>query len=82
MVCTFKLVVSNASSLLNDNDPTKLEAETRLNDLIRSFSSLNGLVKEADVQLVSNREKVADALTDTLLTLDKFEQGIMGCIEA
>ncbi|KAK9748397.1 hypothetical protein RND81_02G054500 [Saponaria officinalis] len=81
-VCTFKLVVSNASSLLNDDDPTKLDAEARLNDLIRSFTFLNGLAKETSVELVSNRQKVADAVTDTLSTLDKFEQGIKGCIEA
>ncbi|KAL9244131.1 hypothetical protein vseg_017938 [Gypsophila vaccaria] len=81
-VCTFKLLVSNASSLLNDDDPTKLEAEATLNDLISSFTFLNDLVKEADVELVSSRQKVADAVTDTLSTLDKFEQGIKGCIEA
>lgn len=34
-VCTFRLVVKNAASLLGDKDPVKLEAESMLNDLIR-----------------------------------------------
>ncbi|PRQ57597.1 hypothetical protein RchiOBHm_Chr1g0350071 [Rosa chinensis] len=34
-VCTFRLVVKNATSLLGDKDPLKLEAESMLNDLIR-----------------------------------------------
>jgi len=34
-VCTFRLIVKNAASLLDGADPVKLEAETRLGDLIR-----------------------------------------------
>lgn len=34
-VCTFQLIVKNASSLLADKDPIKLEAEAKLTDLIR-----------------------------------------------
>ncbi|XP_043712817.1 uncharacterized protein LOC122661477 isoform X3 [Telopea speciosissima] len=34
-VCTFRLVVNNASSLLKDKSPVKLEAEAMLDDLIR-----------------------------------------------
>lgn len=34
-VCTFKLIVKNASSLLANKDPVKLEAEAMLDDLIR-----------------------------------------------
>lgn len=34
-VCTFKLIVKNAASLLADKDPVKLEAEAMLDDLIR-----------------------------------------------
>ncbi|XP_057975692.1 uncharacterized protein LOC131163021 isoform X2 [Malania oleifera] len=33
-VCTFRLIVKNASSLLANNDPAKLEAEAMLDDLI------------------------------------------------
>ncbi|XP_062022234.1 uncharacterized protein LOC133738669 isoform X2 [Rosa rugosa] len=81
-VCTFRLVVKNAASLLGNKDPVKLEAESMLNDLIRSFSSLNVLVNESDVQLASQRKKVADSLMDTISSLDKFEQGIKDCLEA
>ncbi|KAJ0640108.1 hypothetical protein HanOQP8_Chr16g0607721 [Helianthus annuus] len=34
-VCTFKLVLKNAASLLDDKDPIKLEADAKLNDLER-----------------------------------------------
>ncbi|KAI5353868.1 hypothetical protein L3X38_006762 [Prunus dulcis] len=81
-VCTFRLVVKNAASLLGDKDPVKLEAESMLNDLIRSFTSLNVLVNETDVQFASERKKVADSLMDTIFSLDKFEQGIKDCLEA
>lgn len=48
-VCTFRLVVKNASSLLADKDPVKLAAETKLIDLIRYpvkriLSSRSGLI--------------------------------------
>ncbi|XP_021733131.1 uncharacterized protein LOC110699949 isoform X2 [Chenopodium quinoa] len=80
-VCTFKLVVTNASSLLDDGDSAKFEAEARLSDLIRSFTFLNGVAKEADFQLVSDRQKVANAVMDSLSSLNNFEQGIKGCID-
>ncbi|KAI3852876.1 hypothetical protein MKX03_003263 [Papaver bracteatum] len=80
-VCTFTLVLKNAASLLEDNDPVKLETEAILGSLIRSLSSLNGVANEADFQLASSREKVADALLDTITSLDKFEQGIKDCLE-
>ncbi|KAI8003356.1 hypothetical protein LOK49_LG08G00474 [Camellia lanceoleosa] len=73
-VCTFRLVVKNASSLLDDNDPIKLEAEASLTDLVRSFTSLNAVANETDIQLPSSRQKVADALMDTISSLNKFEQ--------
>ncbi|KAI8005521.1 hypothetical protein LOK49_LG08G00461 [Camellia lanceoleosa] len=73
-VCTFRLVVKNASSLLDDNDPIKLEAEASLRDLVRSFTSLNAVANETDIQLPSSRQKVADALMDTISSLNKFEQ--------
>ncbi|KAL6212905.1 hypothetical protein ACLB2K_018120 [Fragaria x ananassa] len=81
-VCTFRLLVKNAASLLGDKDPVKLEAESMLNDLIRSFSSLNVLVNESDTLLALQRKKVADSLMDTISSLDKFEQGIKNCLEA
>ncbi|KAL5777999.1 hypothetical protein ACOSP7_010925 [Xanthoceras sorbifolium] len=80
-VCTFRLIVKNASSLLDNKDPAKLEAEAILNDLIRSFTSLNNLVGDTDIQLSSKRQKLADALMDTISSLNKFEQGIKDCLE-
>ncbi|KAI3903212.1 hypothetical protein MKW98_031866 [Papaver atlanticum] len=80
-VCTFTLVLKNAASLLDDNDPVKLETEAILGSLIRSLSSLNGVANEADFQLSSSREKVADALLDTITSLEKFEQGIKDCLD-
>ncbi|XP_015884608.2 uncharacterized protein LOC107420221 isoform X3 [Ziziphus jujuba] len=80
-VCTFRLVVKNAASLLADKDPVKLEAEAILNDLIRSFASLYVLVNETKISLPSDRQKLADSLMDTISSLDKFEQGIKDCLE-
>lgn len=80
-VCTFQLVLKNAASLLDDNDPTKLEAEASLRDLVRSFTSLNVEANETDIQIPSSRQKVADALMVTISSLNKFEQGIKDCLE-
>ncbi|KAI3926765.1 hypothetical protein MKW92_011017 [Papaver armeniacum] len=66
MFARFTLVLKNAASLLDDKDPVKLETEAILGSLIRS-SSLD--------------EKVADALLDTITSLDMFEQGIKDCLE-
>ncbi|KAJ6329752.1 hypothetical protein OIU77_011252 [Salix suchowensis] len=81
-VCTFRLILKNAVSLLDKTDPVKLEAEAILNDLIRSFTSLDGLANEANAQLSSDRQKVTDALMNTISSLDKFEQGVKDCLEA
>ncbi|CAK9176364.1 unnamed protein product [Ilex paraguariensis] len=80
-VCTFRLVMKNAASLLGDKDPVKLEAEAVLSDLIRSFSFLNGLASETNMQLTSSRQKLADALMDTISALNKFEHGVKDCLE-
>ncbi|KAG4162228.1 hypothetical protein ERO13_D01G104000v2 [Gossypium hirsutum] len=80
-VCTFRLIVKNASSLLENKNPVKLEAEAMLDDLISSFTSLNTLANESDIQVASSRQRVADALKDTITSLDKFEQGIKDCLE-
>ncbi|MFQ6621791.1 hypothetical protein Gotur_002999 [Gossypium turneri] len=80
-VCTFRLIVKNASSLLENKNPVKLEAEAMLDDLISSFTSLNTLANESDIQVASSRQRVADALKDTITSLDKFEQGVKDCLE-
>ncbi|XP_058222638.1 uncharacterized protein LOC131332435 isoform X2 [Rhododendron vialii] len=53
-VCTFQLVLKNAASLLDNNDPIKLEAEASLRDLVRSFTSLNAVANETDIQIPSS----------------------------
>ncbi|CAD5333776.1 unnamed protein product [Arabidopsis thaliana] len=80
-VCTFKLVVKNAASLLDDKDPVKLEAENILDDLVRSFGSLIVLTNGVDMNLPSDRKKVADGVTETISYLDKFEKGVKDCLE-
>lgn len=81
-VCTFRLIVKNASSLLEDKNSVKLEAEGMLDDLISSFTSLNSLANETDVQVASSRQSIADALMDTIASLDKFERGVLDCLGA
>ncbi|GMH04161.1 hypothetical protein Nepgr_006000 [Nepenthes gracilis] len=80
-VCTFTLIVKNASSLLDDKDPTKLEAEAILNDLLRSFTLLNDMAIESDIKAVLNRQKLSGAVMDAISSLNKFEQGIRDCLE-
>ncbi|KAL1309469.1 hypothetical protein HN51_052152 [Arachis hypogaea] len=80
-VCTFRLIVKNAASLLGNKDPVKLKAEDLLDNLIRSFTSVTGLASKANIQLSSDRRKMADAVSETISSLDKFEQGIRDCLE-
>ncbi|CAJ1973308.1 unnamed protein product [Sphenostylis stenocarpa] len=81
-VCTFRLIVKNAASLLGNKDPVKLKAEALLDNLTRSFTIIRGLASETNIQLASDRKKIADAVSDTMSDLDKFEQGIMDCLES
>ncbi|KAM0951596.1 hypothetical protein DsansV1_C03g0027261 [Dioscorea sansibarensis] len=81
-VCTFSLILKNASSLLDDGDPVKLEAEVKLGELIRSFSSTGSVIDNCDFQLIDDRQKVKDGLMETISALDKFEQGIKDCLGA
>ncbi|CAL0305835.1 unnamed protein product [Lupinus luteus] len=80
-VCTFRLIVKNAASLRASKDPVKLKAEALLDNLIRSFTSVSGLASETNIQLASDRRKISDAISDTLSSLDEFEQGIKDCLE-
>ncbi|KAH1252368.1 hypothetical protein GmHk_04G009357 [Glycine max] len=80
-VCTFRLIVKNAASLLGNKDPVKLKAEALLDNLIRSFTSVSGMASKTNIQLASDRKKIADAVSDTISDLDKFELGIRDCLE-
>ncbi|CAI5934068.1 unnamed protein product [Closterium sp. NIES-65] len=46
-LCTFKLILKNAASLLDKNDPALVLGEEALLDLIWSFRQLHGLLDEA-----------------------------------
>ncbi|KAF8049396.1 hypothetical protein N665_2222s0009 [Sinapis alba] len=80
-VCTFKLVLKNAASLLDDKDPVILKAEDILNDLVRSFGSLIVLTNGIDMNLPSDRKKIADAVMEAISFLDKFEKSVKDCLE-
>ncbi|RZC14788.1 uncharacterized protein LOC114408641 isoform X4 [Glycine soja] len=54
-VCTFRLIVKNAASLLGNKDPVKLKAEALLDNLIRSFTSVSGMASKTNIQLASDR---------------------------
>ncbi|GAA0153308.1 hypothetical protein LIER_43221 [Lithospermum erythrorhizon] len=77
-VCTFRLIVKNAADLLDKMDPVKLEAESRLSNLVRSFGYLYSAIDE---NVASNRQKVVDALMDTMPSLNNFEQGVRDWLE-
>ncbi|XWS24363.1 hypothetical protein CRYUN_Cryun28dG0095300 [Craigia yunnanensis] len=59
----------------------KLEVEAMEDNLISSFTSLNSLANETNIQVASSRQRVADAPMATINSLDKFEQGVKDCLE-
>lgn len=79
-VCTFRLIVKNAASLLDDSDPIKVKADAAFNDLIRSFAILDELVESGEPGVVRNSEKLGGAFTETFVALDKFETSIKHCL--
>ncbi|XP_039828322.1 uncharacterized protein LOC120689932 isoform X1 [Panicum virgatum] len=79
-VCTFSLILKNAASLLANKDPLKVEADTRLGELIQSFSDLGTVVENSNFELIGDREKMKDGLLSTISALDKFEQSVKDCL--
>lgn len=79
-VCTFRLILKNAASLLDDSDPTKLSADAALNNLISSFTSLDGIVSTISSGVSSMSDSVADAFNKTNNDLDTFERSIRDCL--
>nr|TKV91077.1 hypothetical protein SEVIR_9G071600v2 [Setaria viridis] len=57
-VCTFSLILKNAASLLTKKDPLKVEADTRLGELIQSFSDLGTIVENSNFELTGDRMSV------------------------
>ncbi|ONM09866.1 hypothetical protein ZEAMMB73_Zm00001d034248 [Zea mays] len=56
-VCTFSLILKNAASLLANKDSLKVEADTRLEELIKSFSELGTLVENSNFELADDRRR-------------------------
>ncbi|CAO2163029.1 unnamed protein product, partial [Urochloa humidicola] len=79
-VCTFSLILKNAASLLTNKDPLKVEADTRLGELIQSFSDLGTVVENSNFELIGDREKMKDGLLSTISALDEFEQSVKDCL--
>lgn len=79
-VCTFRLILKNAASLLDDADPIKLNADATLDNLISSFSSLDDIISSVSVGSSSNRDVMADAFNQTNNALDNFERGVRECL--
>ncbi|KAG0566522.1 hypothetical protein KC19_7G069800, partial [Ceratodon purpureus] len=80
-VCTFKLVLKNASSLLPDDDPVKLNAVAALDDLIRSFIAVDTLLTSGGASAATQRDDVMGALKQTMVALDTFQQGVQNCLD-
>lgn len=80
-VCTFKLVLKNAASLLSDDDPVKVSAVAALNDLIRSFTTVDQLLSSGGASAATQREDVMGALKQTMAALDTFQQGVQNCLD-
>jgi hypothetical protein len=87
-VCTFRLVLKNAASLLDKNDPLKVNADAALDALIRStfpftfwsFVALDRLLADGAAGATSRRENVMGALKETTVALDSFERGVRNCL--
>ncbi|KAL5209250.1 hypothetical protein ABZP36_004873 [Zizania latifolia] len=79
-VCTFSLILKNAASLLTDKDPLKVEADTRLAELIQSFSDLGTVVDNSNFELTADRVKMKDGFLSTISAIGKFEQAIKDCL--
>ncbi|CAO2169385.1 unnamed protein product [Urochloa humidicola] len=75
-----KTGVENAASLLTNKDPLKVEADTRLGELIQSFSDLGTVVENSNFELIGDREKMKDGLLSTISALDEFEQSVKDCL--
>ncbi|GJN23153.1 hypothetical protein PR202_gb10776 [Eleusine coracana subsp. coracana] len=77
---TFSLILRNAASLLADKDPLKVEADTRLGELIQSFTDLGTVVESSNFELPDDRKKMMDGLGSTISAIDKFEQSVKDCL--
>ncbi|XP_058081693.1 uncharacterized protein LOC131229715 isoform X2 [Magnolia sinica] len=82
-VCTFRLIVKNASSLLDDKDPVKLEAEAMLDNLIRQ--KLEDCLMDTITSIDKFEQGIKDcldatatSLVESLICRKEKSQGRMG----
>ncbi|KAJ7549069.1 hypothetical protein O6H91_07G038900 [Diphasiastrum complanatum] len=80
-VCTFRLVLKNAASLLDDANPIKSKANVALKNLIDSFICLDELLMNDNLGASFSRDKISKIFTNTLATLENFEDCIRDCLE-
>eukprot|EP00249_Psilotum_nudum_P013231 c24230_g1_i2 orf=334-1056(-) len=79
-VCTFRLILKNAASLLDDRDPVTLRAYASLDNLIGSFIYLDQLLSSAVSETSLNREDLTGAFIQTKNALNAFEEGVRECL--
>eukprot|EP00850_Spirogloea_muscicola_P010318 SM000060S19650 [mRNA] locus=s60:369733:372113:+ [translate_table: standard] len=75
-VCTFKLILKNAASLLDNADARKLDGEAALADLVRKFTALKGELLDSVSNRTGERSDLTAAVKDTVTALDNFQASI------
>ncbi|CAI7732876.1 unnamed protein product [Closterium sp. NIES-53] len=75
-LCTFKLILKNAASLLDKNDPALVLGEEALLDLIWSFRELHGLLDEAQGSDPPPREYIMDSFSNVKTASQYFQSTI------
>ncbi|GAQ88262.1 hypothetical protein KFL_004130080 [Klebsormidium nitens] len=82
-VCTFKLLVKNAVSLVDKADPKRVRAQQALVDLNRAFSELDDVLAVSLSSATSQgREQVLPVVVSTQEALDELEDGIRDALGA
>eukprot|EP00850_Spirogloea_muscicola_P020802 SM000227S07448 [mRNA] locus=s227:154871:157281:+ [translate_table: standard] len=76
LVCTFKLILKNAASLLDNADARKLDGEAALADLVRNFTALKGELLDSVSKRTGERSGLTAAVKDTVAALDNFQASI------
>ncbi|EHA8587405.1 hypothetical protein COCNU_scaffold002089G000040 [Cocos nucifera] len=78
LVCTFRLLVKNAASLLDKGDPVKLDVEAMLNDLIRSFSLLGSVIDSSNFEFTTDSISSDKGKDQYKIPTDGIDQSKMG----
>lgn len=75
-LCTFKLILKNSSSLLDDYDAAKLKGEDALLGLVGSFTELHLQLEEAQEQQGTDRGTILSSFSSVEKSLAQFEDAI------